>query len=262
MTDTPNNTWPVSAASHDALADYAALIGVDLSVEWQMENSEKLALLALLERLQPECAIEIGSRFGGSMQMFSTHAKRVFSCDIDPTCKERLGAKYPNVEFIAGPSQETLPPLLKRLEHESARLSIMLVDGDHSAAGVQGDIHAMAGYRPACPLYIVLHDSFNPEVRGGIASAHWSDNPYVHSVELDFVPGVLHCEGRAIRQMWGGFALAVLRPEKRTFPLTISASRDYLYQNVLRRSVHWYLDPPTLAKRSVKKLGRLVGLKL
>lgn len=262
MITAPNNTWPVSATSHDALADYAALIGVDLSVEWQMSDSEKLSLLALLEKLKPQCAIEIGLRFGGSMQMFSPHAKHVISLDIDPTCAERLGPKFPNVEFVTGPSQETLPPILKRLEQDGTKLSIILIDGDHSASGVQGDIHALNGYRPACPVYVVLHDSFNPEVRSGIATANWADNPYVHSVELDFVPGMLHYKPGCMRQMWGGFALAVLRPDRRSFPLKIVANSDYLYRTVLRKSVHWYLDPPTLAKRTVKKFAKLVGLKL
>ena len=38
-------------------------------------------------------------------------------------------------------------------------------------------------------MFIAVHDSGNPECRRGISSASWASSPYVHSVELDFVPG-------------------------------------------------------------------------
>ncbi len=154
-----------------ALEDYAALFGLDTQVEWQMEISEQTCLLAFAQKLRPECVVEVGSRFGGSMQVFSRYAKRVISCDIDPTCRDRFGHKYPNAEFIVGPSQQTLPPLLAKLQQEAVPLSMLLIDGDHSESGIQGDIHALRDYRPACTLYVIMHDSFNPFERRGIRTA-------------------------------------------------------------------------------------------
>ncbi len=257
----PNNSWPIQSNTPQALQDYAQLIGIDPTIEWQMESSEQLALLALLQNLRPECAIEIGSRWGGSMQILSRFAKRVISCDIDPTCKDRLGSKYPNAEFVTGDSKETVPVLMKRLQADGVKVGFLLVDGDHSARGVEADIHGLLEYVPSCTMYVIMHDSFNPDVREGIRRARWEDNQYVHSVELDFIPGVLHQGGDAHREMWGGFGLAVLRAEKRTGKLEISARKEALYKAVLRHSVHWFFDPPTLTKRAVRKLGKLVGMK-
>jgi hypothetical protein len=237
-----------------ALEDYAALFGLDSRIEWQMEISEQVCLLAFLQKLRPECVIEVGSWHGGSMQVFSCYAKRVISCDIDPTCRDRFGQKYANAEFITGPSQQTLPPLLAKLQQEAVPLGMMLIDGDHSAAGVQGDIHTMRDYRPACTLYMVMHDSFNPNVRRGIREAHWSENPYVHSVELDFISGAMHFERKLYRQMWGGFALAVLKPEHRTGPLVISAKSERVYRAMFRQSAH------TIPMRAVRKLTQMVGV--
>jgi len=41
-------------------------------------------------------------------------------------------------------------------------LDFVLIDADHSSAGVQRDINNVLRYRPTRPLYIVMHDSFNP----------------------------------------------------------------------------------------------------
>ena len=116
MDRVPSNSWPIAHHAKAALADYTRLVGIDPAIEWQMESSEQLSLLAILQNLQPECAIEVGSRWGGSMQILSRFAKRVISCDIDATCQERLGPKYPNVEFITGDSKAMLPGLMKRLQ--------------------------------------------------------------------------------------------------------------------------------------------------
>ncbi len=257
----PNNSWPITSDAPAALADYARLIGIDPAIEWQMESSEQLALLALLQNLKPECAIEVGTRWGGSMQLLSRFAKRVISVDIDDTCQARLGTKYPNAEFVTGDSALTLPVLMRKLQAENTKVGFMLIDGDHSVQGVRNDIHSLIGYVPLCPLYVIIHDSFNPDVREGIRSARWTENQNVHSVEVDFIPGVLHHGGDAHREMWGGFGLAVLLPEKRTGELTISVRKDALYRAALRHSVHWFFDPPTLTKRAARKLGRLVGIK-
>jgi hypothetical protein len=206
-------------------------------------------------------AIEIGSRYGGSMQVLSRFANRVISVDIDPTCKDRLSPKYPNAEFVTGNSRQTFPPLMKRLEREGAEVGFILIDGDHTAAGVKADIAGLLPYRPSCPLFVLMHDSFNPDVREGIRTAPWGESSYVHSVELDYLAGVLTIGGQEHREMWGGLALAVLLPESRTGPIIVSARREPFFRLVYRRSAHWPYDPPTLAKRVVRKAKRMVGLK-
>jgi hypothetical protein len=239
--------------ARSALDDCLSLFDIDPTVEWQMETSEQMCLLALAQKLRPECVVEVGSRFGGSMQVFSRYAKRVISCDIDPTCRERFGHKYPNAEFIVGASQQTLPPLLSKLQQEQAQLSLMLIDGDHTFSGIQGDIHALRDYRPACPLYIIMHDSFNPFMRRGIRAARWADNPHVHSVEIDFITGIMHFKKHYYRQMWGGFALAIMKPERRVGPVVMTAKSESLFRSCTRTSAH------TIPGRAVGKLSRMIG---
>jgi hypothetical protein len=75
-------------------------------------------------------------------------------------------------------------------------------------------------------MFIAVHDSGNPECRRGIINASWASSPYVHSVELDFVPGqIIEHEIHDDRsEVWGGLALAYLNPRPRTGELLISAS--------------------------------------
>ena len=207
------------------------LFCIDPDIEWQMDTSEQMTLLAFVQRLKPECVIEVGSRFGGSMQVFSRNSKRVISCDIDTTCKERLGTKYPNAEFITGPSQETLPILLAKLEQENVRVGMMLIDGEHSASGVQGDIHTLLDYRPACHDICPDARLFQSYARRGIRTARWSDGPYVHAVEVDFVPGIMHYKPDSIGRCGADLPWPF---DARTSnqPLKISAKYDSLFEPI------------------------------
>ena len=255
----PTHQWLAPNGDRAATA-YTAAVGLDPTIEWQMQPGEQTALVALLAGLRPKVAIEIGSRYGGSMQVLHRYADRVISLDIDPTCRERLGGKYPKSEFVTGDSKATLPPLMEQLTKEGADVGFVLIDGDHSAVGVQGDIRGLLKYRPRCPVFVVMHDSFNPDVRNGIRTAPWAESPYVHAVELDYLPGVLALDADAHREMWGGFALAVLLPEPRAGALAVTARMEHVFRIVYRRSAHWPLDAPTLAKRVVRKCRRIAGL--
>lgn len=208
-------------------ADVYTTLFPDHDLPWLMGADARCAMLYVLQHSQPECAIEIGTRFGGSLSAIARHAKRIFSLDIDPSCEERLSGRFPSVEFIAGSSHVTLAPLLARLTEERAALSFVLIDGDHSADGVRLDIEPLLDYAPRCPLYVLMHDSFNPECRRGMLEAPWSASPYVHWVSLDFVAGGIDAsQGPGRGQMWGGFGLAHLRSEPREGEFRIAAHQD------------------------------------
>jgi hypothetical protein len=163
----------------------------------------------------------------------------VYALDIDPSCRTNLKEKFPNVEFIVGRSQETLPPLLKRLQKSNETPGCVLIDGDHKREAVKQDIDSVLQIRPTEPLYIIMHDSFNPECRQGIIESKWNANPYVHFVELDFVPGEFYCHKDYYLQMWCGFALAVMLPSERTGDVEFSANAEFLFQTVLRKSIYY-----------------------
>jgi hypothetical protein len=219
---------------------------------WMMAPSEQMGLLFILDQLRPKVAIEIGTKFGGSLQIMSHFCDKVYALDIDPDVPNRLKGKFPNVEYLIGPSGETLPPLIARLQKEGAELGFALVDGDHSTAGVKEDIDNLLKFIPTVPFYIIMHDSFNPHCRAGLKQANWAANPYVHAAELDFVPGTVNPTPAFRDQLWGGLAMGILLPHKRKgrFEVTARSERTYFAARAFYRA-------PALFNRGVRKVKRL-----
>lgn len=205
---------------------------------WMMSHGERAALLQVLRRAQPVCAIEIGTAEGASLEQIRRYAQITYSIDIDPAVRLRLGPLMPNVEFLTGDSKELIGVAVQRCEQNSQPLGFVHIDGDHHYAGVQGDIHALLRYQPTRPLWVLMHDSSNPECRSGIAEARWAENPHVHMVDLDFVAGTLSEDPNFPGQIWGGFAIALLLPEPRPGELEISASARKNFQALYRASWH------------------------
>lgn len=223
--------------------DHEVFAGL-ITAGWQMDIVERVMLLHVVGSLKPRVSIEIGTADGGSLSAIARHTSgRVFTLDIRDDRQAALGERFPdNVEFIAGPSRETLPALLARLHAEDAEIDFVLIDGDHSAGAVRRDIEdLLAGYQPRTrPLFVLMHDSFNPECRRGIAGANWDASPHVRRVQLDYTPGVFPGDGPVAGQMWGGFALAVLRPGTRGDgrPVNVKGNRQHLFETVRAASVH------------------------
>ena len=212
-----------------------------LPLHWQMTRCEKYALNALIDAAAPEVAIEVGTYRGGSLQCLSRSARMVYSIDTAEGCAAQLGPNFHNVQFITGDSKRELPLLLDRLATEKASLGFVLIDGDHSESGVLADANALINYVPDRQVYVVFHDSFNPACRSGMLMADWRRSPYVHFVEIDFVPGVYHHEAfdtAKPRSMWGGFAFVMLRPEPRTDDLVINQSQIGLFEAMVMHSCH------------------------
>lgn len=230
---------------------------------WMMTDAERLALTGLLAELRPECAIEVGVYRAGSLEVLSRFCKKVYALDIDPECAAQFQDKFENVEFTTGDSKHTLPRVLAQIEAAQESLSFVLIDADHSREGIERDIDSVLRYTPAKPLYIVMHDSFNPECRKGMKKAYWSANAHVHLVELDFVTGrfVTKEEPDGYRQMWCGFGLAMLLPERRRGEVIIHENESLLFQTALRHSVYrsnrWW-NPAYLARELKYRAKRLL----
>lgn len=205
---------------------------------WQMHLSERTAFVQLLRHRRPPVAIEIGVQHGGSLGVVSHHAEKVYGLDLQCPQREAFESEWPNVELRLGDSRETLPALLSELQAANAELGFVLVDGDHSAEGVRADLDTLLGWRPPVPLWIVMHDSFNPACRAGMRGADWERNPYVQYVNLDFVPGALLGEEDRRDTMWGGLGVALLEPIRREGPLEIIARFEYHFQAVKGISRH------------------------
>ncbi len=207
-----------------------------LTTGWQMRDVERLALTAVLHRIRPSCAIEIGTARGGSLSLIAQYAKCVFSIDIDPSISDKLKV-FENVSFLTGSSATVLPVLLTELTRADVTVDFALIDGDHSAAAVKQDVDLFLNYVPKTPLVLLVHDSFNPECRRGILDAQWNKAPHVHWLDVDFVPGCrIEHGGTTDGEMWGGFAMAVLLPKRREGELCVLASAGRAFESMRKIS--------------------------
>jgi glycosyltransferase involved in cell wall biosynthesis len=206
-----------------------------LTEDWQMTDSERLALTGLLVRHRPRLAIEIGTYKGGSLSLISQFAQSVISIDIDPDIPKKFG-QFKNVRFLTGYSQELLPTLLAELRSAGKAVDLILIDGDHSAAGVKRDIEIVLGSPPLAPQFILMHDGFNPECRRGMLEADWASSPHVRWVDTDFIPGrVIEHGGAGSGEMWGGLGAAFLTPETRSGPLEVRSSAKEMWKELRDR---------------------------
>ena len=223
-----NKTPPAVQRSYPAIEEilYPKL----LTGKWQMADSERLGLTALLARRRPRCAIEIGTYEGGSLSLLSQFCEAVFSVDIDPAVAVKFRS-FDNVAFLTGDSADILPRLLTALDAEDMPPDFILIDGDHSAEGIQRDVTCILNYQPKRPLLVTLHDSFNPDCRRGMLEAGWERSSYLQWIDLDFVPGrIVSHGGPSAGQMWGGLALAYFTPARRSGDLPLRQSAQSLFE--------------------------------
>jgi glycosyltransferase involved in cell wall biosynthesis len=197
---------------------------------WQMNDSERMALTGLLARHKPNCSIEVGTYLGGSLSLMSQFSNMVFSVDIDPEVPQKF-AYFENVSFLTGNSSVLLPHLFEELDRSGIAVDFVLIDADHTAEGIRRDIQSVLRYVPRKPMFIMLHDSFNPECRRGMLAANWESSPYCHWVDLDFIPGrIIEHGGGGNGELWGGLATAYFDPAQRSGPLTVQTSADNMFQ--------------------------------
>jgi hypothetical protein len=184
---------------------------------WQMTESERIALTGVLARVRPRGALEVGVYYGGSLSLAAQFCERILAIDIDPAVRDRFPLPD-NAELLIGSSEELIPKALARFERLGLPLQYVLVDANHSAEGVRRDLDLVLAYRPRTPMVILAHDSGNENCRQGILAANWNSNPHVHFVQCDFVPGQIieHSIQNGKGEVWGGLALAYLDPRPRT----------------------------------------------
>jgi hypothetical protein len=211
------------------------LYGKCLIDNWQMADSERLAMTGLLARHKPRCSIEVGTYCGGSLSLISQYSEVVFSIDIDPAVADTF-KYFANVSFLTGQSGDILPLLFQALDEAAMPVDFILLDGEHSAEGVRRDIGCVLNYVPKKPLFVVIHDSFNPECRRGILEASWGKSPYAAWLDVDFVPGrIVENGGLFDGQLWGGLALAYFLPVRRQGQFVPTCSAQSMFKIVSQR---------------------------
>ena len=219
-----------------------------LPLYWEMANAEKVALFTLLNEIKPSIAIEIGTKEGGSLQLISALSNEVYTLDIDPGVRQ-LSNKFSNVNFVIGNSRETLPQLLNELASKNQQPDLILVDGDHSSDGVEKDLQNILEMKITRPLFILMHDSFNPDCRQGMLAVNYEDNPYVEFVDIDFIQGIYSPGEKTKGQMWGGFGIIYMKPNPlKQIPL-VKQTSEYSYNRLYHLSRHFFFLPGSLKSR-------------
>ena len=109
-----------------------------------------------------------------------------------------------------GDSHELLPAFLERLAAEGRTVDFVLVDGDHTPAGVLRDVEDLLASPAVGPSVIVMHDTTNEDVRAGLSAASLDERPSVAYLDLDFVAGHLSSTGAFAGQLWGGLGLVIV----------------------------------------------------
>jgi hypothetical protein len=209
-------------------------------LDWQMNRCERLAIIWILEQIRPNLSLEVGTYKGGSLQVLAKYSRKVISIDSDPEIPSKL-ARFGNVEFLTGNSVEVLPRLIASLNESGETPEFILIDADHSTEGIKRDIRALLSLKPRRDIAILLHDSFNPDCRRGMTESNWMSSPYVHFVEIDFVPGSFNARSydtAAAGSMWSGLAFALMKPGPRTGGLLVQESQKELYEAVKAISIH------------------------
>jgi hypothetical protein len=209
------------------------------SERWQMSLGERAALEGLLSQLRPELSIEIGTAEGGSLERIAAHSHEVHSIDIVSSGIAAPG----NAHLHTGDSREVLPRLLERFDAEGRTVDFVLVDGDHSAGGVEGDLVDLLSSPAVNRTVIVVHDTLNEEVRKGVAAIRFHDYPKVSYVHLDFLTGYVASDGPFAGQLWGGFGLVLVDAGGR------ARRGDSVYEDHL-------CDAPTMVRIAAGRLRR------
>ena len=112
----------------------------------QMSFGERAALEGILCALEPRLAVEVGTYEGGSLRYLARRCEHVHTIDLYDLVDDP--ARFANVTFHHGDSRILLPELLGGLEADGGRVDFVLIDGDHSAEGVSGDLMACSS-RPS-----------------------------------------------------------------------------------------------------------------
>lgn len=189
-----------------------------------MSQEERTFIKNVLNDTKDLFYLEIGTFKGGSLEFMKPHISKAILVDltfqnlIEPS--ELLEGL--DIEMIEGSSVDMVKPLVRRLNKESQCPDIVLVDGAHDAHIVKSDTEAVLQLVPTeegRELLILFHDTWQPECYEGLRQVDWNACEYLHTVNLNAVPGVPNPDREGTHMY--GLGYAVLTNEKRKEPLKI-----------------------------------------
>jgi Methyltransferase domain len=115
-----------------------------------------------------------------------------------------------NARLYIGDSTRVLPEVLADFASQGRNVDFVLVDGDHTAAGVRADLVNLLESPAVATTVIVVHDTMNEEVRSGVEGVAFEGYPKISYVDLDFLTGYMARNGPFAGQLWGGLGLVLV----------------------------------------------------
>src|SRR4030042_5987678 len=207
----PKSNILLNGSSNKKQNQFANINSPDCSIEHQqMSHSEKLTLSALLHQHEPVCSIVIGKDKGNILPLIAHYSKVAFSLCRDSLIEEKFN-HLKNTRFLNGPITLVLPALLQELTANNIPVDLILINDNYSAEEMKNNLNIILSYQPMKQLFILIHNSFNPDCRKGIQETDWKQSPFLDFVDLDFIPGrMIADESPPRKQLFGGLCLACL----------------------------------------------------
>jgi predicted O-methyltransferase YrrM len=150
--------------------DTSAIEVIRTAPVW-MTRAERLLLFTLAFTLRPARYLEIGTLHGGSALIVCTAmdasgaAGKIVCLDPRPQVAPETWARLQHrAALVTGLSPDALP---QAMQAAGGRFDLILIDGDHTRAGVARDANAVLDVA-AKGCHVLFHDCFNPEVEAGI----------------------------------------------------------------------------------------------
>lgn len=210
----------------------------------EMSYGEQAALTGILSVLKPRLALELGTFRGGSLAPIAAHSQEVHTFDLASHVTEAL----PNVMYHVGDSHITLPRILAKLAAAERHVDFVLVDGDHSRAGVEADMTTLLHSPALSAGVILLHDCANEGVREGARNAIVRADGVAYA-DLSFViPPVRRTP--PLRELWGGLGIVVVDRPGELWTLERQVLPNVRWRTSAGRSLAWYALSPA---RSLKR---------
>jgi hypothetical protein len=175
---------------------------------WQMSYGERSTIEGVLAMIKPILAVEIGRAEGGSLRRIAAHSQEVVSFDIVEAAAEL--STLTNVRALAGDSHAMLPAELEQMAAAGRNIDFVLVDGDHTTAGVRQDMRDLLESEALQCTVILAHDTLNEEVREGLEEIDYDSYEKVAWVDLDFIPGYVAQLPARLGECWGGLGLVIV----------------------------------------------------
>ena len=225
----------------------------------EMSYGEQAALAGILSALEPQLALELGTFRGGSLAPIAAYSEEVHTFDLASHVTEFLS----NVTYHIGDSRTTLPQVLGELAKANRHVDFVLVDGDHSRAGVEADMTNLLDSPALSTTVVLLHDCANEGVREGARNAILKADGLAYA-DLSFVAPPA---GRTspLSELWGGLGIVVVDRPSELWALERQILPNVRWQTSGTRSLAWHALRPArsfrrdLIYRARPLYRRLVG---